>query len=358
MKYYLFEASRNIGGSMTAGVKARCDVEDILAAEGYSRMTILQAEHPTDSTVNKMRASREIGSQWRQLCAKLKAGDVLVIQLPLSEHTLSFASVIAKLKRKGVKTVAVVHDLEKFRNSKFNTSLIRGWKGRIRMYLEETAALKHFDKMIVHNPRMAALVENMGYRKDQIVSLDIFDYVIPQEIPTERVGAPNGVIIAGNLSQGKAGYAYQLPSDESVTFSLYGVNYSGTAGGNIRYHGAFDPGILPFVLNGKFGLVWDGPLADTCGGIHGEYLRINNPHKTSLYLASGFPVIIWKEAALAAFIQENGIGICVSSLSEIPQAIAAVSQEEYAQMRHNVATISPKLRSGHYLKTALHKCGH
>ena len=57
--------------------------------------------------------------------------------------------------------------------------------------------------------------------------------------------------------------------------------------------------------------------SETCKGSFGEYLRINNPHKTSLYLASGIPVIIWSKAALAEFIEKNKCGITVDSLYEI-----------------------------------------
>lgn len=355
MKYYIFEQSRNIGGSMTAGVKARCDVEDILAAEGYARITVLQSRYPRNTTANKIKASMETGKQWRELAKKLDADDILVVQLPLSEHTLEFGAVIARLKRKGVKTFAVVHDLEKLRNMKAHNT-IRAWKGHIRNFLEETWALRNFSKIIVHNEKMFEMMAEMGYPKEQLVSLDIFDYVIAQEIEAERVGDPEGIIIAGNLLESKAGYVYKLPEDDRVKFSLYGVNYTGTANANTAYYGAFDPGILPFVLNGKYGLVWDGPEASTCSGIHGEYLRINNPHKTSLYLAAGFPVIIWEEAALAAFVRKNGVGICVKSLDQIPAVLSNVSDDDYIRLRSNVEKLSHKLRNGGFLKAALGQC--
>ena len=356
MKYYIFEQSRNIGGSMTAGVKARCDVEDILAAEGYARITVLESRYPRNSTGNKIKASMETGRQWWELSKNLKRDDVLVVQLPLSEHTLEFGAVIAQLKRKGVKTVAIVHDLEKLRNMKAHNT-IKAWKGHIRNYLEETWALRNFTKIIVHNDKMLALMEQMGYRKEQMVALKIFDYVISQEVDAEKAGDPDGIIIAGNLLESKAGYVYKLPEDDRVKFSLYGVNYTGTAKANTEYLGAFDPGVLPFALQGKYGLVWDGPDANTCGGIHGEYLRINNPHKTSLYLASGFPVIIWSQAALADFVLENNVGICVDSLDQIPDAVASVGEDTYLLMKTNAEILSKKLRDGEFLKSALKECG-
>ncbi|NRO11242.1 Beta-1,6-galactofuranosyltransferase WbbI [Lactobacillus helveticus] len=48
----------------------------------------------------------------------------------------------------------------------------------------------------------------------------------------------------------------------------------------------------------------------------GNYLRYNDPHKLSLYLASGIPVIIWKKAAEAKFVEENKVGITVDSLED------------------------------------------
>lgn len=62
------------------------------------------------------------------------------------------------------------------------------------------------------------------------------------------------------------------------------------------WHGSFKPEESPEHLQG----VWDGDSVDTCAGNTGAYLRYNNPHKTSLYLACGMPVIVWKEAAIAA----------------------------------------------------------
>lgn len=49
---------------------------------------------------------------------------------------------------------------------------------------------------------------------------------------------------------------------------------------------------LPGALVQSFGLVWDGNSMDTCTGNYGSYLRINDPHKVSLYLSSGLPIIV------------------------------------------------------------------
>ena len=104
---------------------------------------------------------------------------------------------------------------------------------------------------------------------------------------------------------------------------------------------------------GDFGLVWDGFSVDACTGDFGEYLKYNNPHKTSLYIRCELPVIIWDQAALAAFVRNNGIGICVASLAELDSVLEGLTSEQYAVMKRNVAVISERLSAGYYIRKAL-----
>ena len=49
---------------------------------------------------------------------------------------------------------------------------------------------------------------------------------------------------------------------------------------NIIHKGVFKPEELPRVLDGSYGLVWDGDSLDECSGNIGEYLKINKNPKT------------------------------------------------------------------------------
>ncbi len=100
-------------------------------------------------------------------------------------------------------------------------------------------------------------------------------------------------------------------------------------------------------------MVWDGDSAHTCSGMYGEYLKINNPHKASLYLASNFPIIVWSQSALADFVKRNDCGIIIDSLFEIAGALENMDEERYQQFLENSRKIGEKIRQGHYLKTAL-----
>ena len=144
MKYYLLELSRNIGGPMTAGIKAREDVEEILLQAGYADVRLLSSRFARTNAANKLLASFETGAQWKRIVKLLQPGDVLAVQLPPSENTLYLGAAVKKLRNKGVKTIAIVHDLETVRFALMKK--VRAWKRRLRIYLEETVALRYFDR--------------------------------------------------------------------------------------------------------------------------------------------------------------------------------------------------------------------
>ncbi len=136
----------------------------------------------------------------------------------------------------------------------------------------------------------------------------------------------------------------------------YGVNFEGKTSNDITFNGDLDPEELVNVLQGSFCLVWDGNDITSCTGVYGEYFKINNPHKTLLYIAAGFPVIIWSGAALKDFIVNNGLGIAIDSLEELNEENSNISEYEYKVMCENTQKIGELIRSGHYLKTAVGKC--
>ena len=154
------------------------------------------------------------------------------------------------------------------------------------------------------------------------------------------------------MAQEKAGYLYGLPSEPS--YNLYGVGFDESrALANETYFGSFLPDELPAALEGGFGLVWDGDSAETCSGVFGEYLRYNNSHKASLYLASGFPLVVWKQSALSHFVLENGCGIAVESLHDLKTTIENLSESDYQGLVENAKHIGEKIRKGFYLTSAL-----
>lgn len=280
--------------------------------------------------------------------AALGEGDVLLVQFPLVAHTVFTGRIMRECQRRGARVVLVVHDLETLR------AALRGDAGplrRLRLLLEEQSALKAADYVVAHNASMTGLLESeCGVSSERILTLGIFDYLMPDGHGggSCRCELEGPLVVSGNLSPDKAAYAYSLPGD--IPFNLYGVGYAGEGRENVSYFGSFAPDDLPGVIEGSFGVVWDGESCETCSGVYGEYLRVNNPHKTSSYLAMGLPVLIWDQAALAPFILENGLGMAAPSIAEGWRRVQEMTVLEYEGMRRRVKEMSEKLRGGYFTK--------
>lgn len=119
--------------------------------------------------------------------------------------------------------------------------------------------------------------------------------------------------------------------------------------------GFFSQTDLPHHLNEGFGLIWDGNSLNSCTGAMGDYLKINNPHKTSLYLASGIPVFIWSKAALADFVKSNDVGFVIDEISDIESIFNELDEKKYIELKENVANIQGKIVNGYFTSSALEK---
>lgn len=357
MKYYSKEYWVNDKVQKTAGVKARDDLDAVMASIGYQELAVYYSDEKGGASGNplaKFKKQLSIYNSLKKSYSPLQRGDILFIQFPLNQTTVFYRFLIRRMRARGVHLIFLIHDLQSLRHGRLaTTSRLK----KIKTSFGETAVLRNANRVIVHNSLMLKRLADMGVPEDKMIPLEMFDYLIPRFDPARRTGKTGRskpVIIAGNLRPHKAAYAYHLP--DSCAFNLYGVDYSGELNKGSQYFGAFPPDEVPYVMEGSFGLVWDGDTADTCSGTFGEYLKINNPHKTSLYLAAGIPVAIWKQAALADFIVKNNAGIAVDSLHDLRAAIDRLTDAEYAEMVKNAERIGERLRDGAYTKEAVRRC--
>ena len=348
MKYFLKEEFLKDSGARNAGNKARNDVEEIVKREGYQPLLLTVEDWYQMGTV---KAQQHKAKALAQAFSQLKSGDQLLIQFPMLHHSFFTTRLVRKIQRRGVKVYFVIHDLEALRYANLDTVPL---KHKIRVHLQESSLLKVADGVIAHNPIMKSVLVEKGIPEHKLVSLEIFDYLIPNYQEKDGLSKGQPIIVAGNLAQEKAGYLYQLPARPA--YNLYGVGFDESrALANETYFGSFLPDELPAALEGGFGLVWDGDSAETCSGVFGEYLRYNNSHKASLYLAAGFPLVVWKQSALSHFVLENGCGIAVESLHDLSQAIEQLDDQGYQDLLVNAKRIGQKIRNGSYLTNALNK---
>lgn len=350
MKWIIREQQKK-ESAFNAGSKARNDVDAILIAEGYKPLIANSELDESQESVKKICLQFTRFLEWKRCFSKLKRGDTVVIQYPVRNHTLFFGNALKMVEKKGVKIIGILHDLESLRLAISENSPVIS---KIRFKIEEISALKFFSFIIVHNEHMKKAIHNyFNIPMEKMVNLDIFDYLYNPEVEEEHAIFGGSILIAGNLDKNKCGYIYDLPKD--VQFDLYGANYDNniSQGDNIHYMGKAKPDDLPNRLRGSFGLVWDGPVTNTCDGIYGEYLKYNNPHKASLYLAAGLPIIVWRQSALSDFVILHGCGIMVDDLNMLELELTNLSLEDYGKMAYSAAEIGKNIRKGSYLRKAV-----
>lgn len=315
--------------------KAKSDIDEIVKGMGFRSLTPVRKKKDMIS-----RFVTKAGGVFRIL-TWLKRDDVLFLQYPMKK----FYKIACRFAHwKGAKVVTVIHDLGAFRRHKLTPE-------------QENRRLSQTDFIIVHNEKMKEHLLSKGCRS-RLTCLGIFDYLsqtVPQVYPVPH--HPWTVVYAGGLGKWRNGFLYQVDAYiRDWTLVIYGKGFEkeyATDWKHIIYHGFLDSEHFVAQVEADFGLVWDGDSVDGCSGDWGEYLRVNNPHKTSFYLRSGLPVIVWSQSAMAPFIQEHKVGICVESLADIDKALNELTTEHYQIMKENALKMGQLLGEGYFIKRAL-----
>lgn len=325
MKYYIEIGTIN---------KAKRDIEIIAGRLGYVNLTRLNfGRGGVARFLTKLVSVSSI-------LFRLHRGDVLLLQYPMKKF-FKIASVFAHFK--GAAVVTVIHDLGAFRRRKLTPE-------------KENRRLSAVDVLIVHNGTMKTYLLEHGFR-GRIQCLEIFDY-LSESRPGNSTLTPRPwrIVYAGNLGRRRNDFLYNMDKcTREWNLDLYGKGFepSECSNPNLHYHGFMPSDEFISKVQAHFGLVWDGGSTEECTGAWGEYLKINDPHKTSFYLRAGIPVIVWSKAAMAPFIIKENVGIAVNSLEDIAGVLSALTPEQYATMRRSAAEMGRRLGNGHYITSML-----
>lgn len=341
-KYQVWE---NIVITNTAGSKARYDVREIAGKLGYEIIKV--HSHEMKSTTRKCN-DKLILDEWNRLFNSIPDRAIMMIQSPVLYDTKLVEDIHLQMKlKKGIRFIYIIHDLETLRKIY-----------DMELYKDEIDFLKKIgDFFIVHNDKMGKYLVEQGFNTSKICSLQIFDYLFEARNPA-KVQYDKSITIAGNLSLQKSPYLLSLRELNFIKIHLYGANYSGKIAERselIEYHGAVSAEDLPELLNKGFGLIWDGDNINTCSGTTGQYLQYNNPHKLSLYLSAGMPVIIWSGAAAAEFVNKYQVGFTVDSLYDLKDIFERISEEQYKHYAENARNIATLLKAGVFTQNAIER---
>lgn len=339
MKYYFTEYNKM--QYYNASNKAREDVNKILQKKGYKFLPFY------DNSKNKFLRTIEIVFFLKKLKNILKQGDELFLQYPYFKPKINMILMkkIVKIKEKNnIKITCLIHDL-------FSLRELTNTNGKE----DEINLLNYFDNIICHNDKMKEFLKNSGL-KSNILVLWPFDYLYNKNIIEHSYDKSNiKIIIAGNLSAHKSEFLYKLKESSRLIYNLYGIGYNNQNRTDIIYKGKFHPDELIDHLDGNYGLVWDGNDTKTCSGTFGEYLRYNNPHKFSLYIAAGIPLIVWKESALANYVIKNNLGLVVENLDDLDSILAKTSIDDYIKYKNSVLKVRDEIINGNHLISCLNQ---
>ncbi|MDR3118500.1 MAG: galactofuranosyltransferase [Mediterranea sp.] len=315
--------------------KARADVDKIMQGMGFENVGF-----PRPSFRHKVTDFLVTLAGVVKAPFSIRKGDVLCLPYNIRKYYV-FLCKAAHLR--GGKVVTLIHDLSSFYRKHVSGE-------------DEIKRLSHSDYLIAHNETMKRWLEDNGC-KVPVGVLGIFDY-LSAKAPADKPAPaqPYKVLYAGTLNSRKNKFLYGLEDHiRSFRFSLYGKGFDWDAvkeKDKFDYKGFVSSDTLVASADGDFGLVWDGNSIYSCDGPRGAYMQYNNPHKYSLYMRCGLPVIIWEKAAMAVFTRENNTGICISSLDRLDEALSKITPEQYGEMKRNAAAVGQRLSEGYYFKRA------
>jgi hypothetical protein len=327
--YISFEKQNN------AGSKAIEDCTKILTEAGYQDLNIHL------SLSSGKRYLLQLFSSVIRLLFQIKSNSILAIQYPLLSGNKEFKFILRALRLKKAKVFCIVHDIESLRYSKDDSYKTK----------KEIELLNSYDALVVHNEEMKTWLINQGIIR-HMVTLSVFDYLYTagsSQCPMASMDL-NSIVFAGNLS--KSLFIYLL-GDIQKEFKIFGPNFLDDRNNtkNLSWMGSYPTDQIVAKLNGAFGLLWDGQDIDKLDEKLGNYLKYNSPHKVSLYIAAGIPVIAPKSSAIGKFVEENEIGFLINDVYDLNTV--KITSEVYERYKLNIQTLCNRVRNGFYTHKAI-----
>lgn len=330
MTHYLI--STDVKQANNAGYKAKQDIihimDDCVPIYIPSKLRIMNSLHYLTIGMKK-------------LLLPIKEEDEVIVQFPLEGFyplsILWMKALYKQLSLKKVHIITIVHDLDGLR---YNDNKKRQ---------NDVEILNYSDDIIVHSEAMKKWLIDAGVTKNMII-LEMFDYLTNDyELPSSL---EQKIVFAGNLNKSPF-----LKQETLFNLDVFGpCDFVDQLPKNIQYHGSVSPDkLVQYISKYAFGLVWDGESLDEISGNTGHYLKYNAPHKFSLYLAAGVPVITWKEAAIADIIEKYQLGIVVESLNNLMPKLNQMTDMQYQQIRNNVYHVRQKVLNGKHILESMDK---
>ena len=194
MEYYTHVRLKN---EYHAGNKATDDIADICKKMGMRELSFPKLIETNNKVLFKLWILFVSLYYWLKYYFKLKDGDILLFQHPMygARMTRRF---VPKIKRKGCKCIAIIHDLESLRNSANEAYIVSNKTAQ----LADDFMLRQFDAVICHNKIMHNYLIGRGFDENRVVDLVLFDYLTDSDKSLNYKNDQRySVTIAGNLTK-------------------------------------------------------------------------------------------------------------------------------------------------------------
>lgn len=322
------------GNTFDATRQAKSDIATIAQQTGYQVTNIFRYIDTNETAQAKL--ARIDG-----ITAAIAAGDVVVYQYPSLNSPTFEDYFLNRMHERHIKVICLIHDVFAFREP-----------NRLKEF-DEIGYFNRADVLIVHNRIMGAALRDLGVTTPMVCQ-PLLDSLDSTHEPDRYLSTPDNfsrsVVFAGNLIKftSLGDWHYQTP------ITVFGFAHDDlvaklNADPKVDYRGRRWQWDLVQELPRMFGLAWDS------NGIYAynTYTQYNHPHKVSMYLAHGLPVIVWKKAAVANFIVANHLGLALDSLDDLDAAIANVTDEQISDLLAHVNRFGALIRDGWFTRQAL-----
>lgn len=333
-KKYIIGPDMNING-VFAGNKFPRDIITICQKEGYEPIYVAEGH-------SKLMAWKYL-HDWNNL-QKIESNSIAVFIDQVSPR-ITRRMVYSTLKRKNVAIIPLLEDIDPLRSSEMTPTQKK----------RELNRLHQAKYIISQNRKESKLLENMGFDVPKI-ELNVLDF-LSDKIDSSKKEKNNKwkVCYGGNLTEQQSGFLKEIKESDSVEYYIYGKGeVSKQLPKGAIYKGSFSAENCVGNLEGNWGLVWNGQsLEINLRDNKSTYYNYVSPHKFSMYILCGMPLIVYSGSAMAEFVQKNKCGIIIDKLDQIPKRLNLVSNTAYQEMHQNVLEIAQKISSGFFTKEVL-----
>ncbi|MDF7627364.1 sugar transferase [Lactobacillaceae bacterium L1_55_11] len=304
-------------------LKAKDDYQQIARQNGWEILDLIRYN---DARFDDQVRQEKI-QEW---LAPVAAGDLVLHQFP-SYMSADFEQEFqAAIQARGAQAAILIHDLEPLRVEKDPA-----WEYNL---------LKKTDLIVTHSVYMDQALAAHGI-SGPFIHQELFDYLGE---PASWAQFQPLINFAGTFQKSPWLKQYQGPDLElfgSLPKKWREVNWPAAA----HYQGNWSPTEILSQFQSGFGLVWDSDFADRH---YQDYTRYNAPHKASLYLRAGLPLIAWSQSYLGQLIEQNHWGLTIDDLADLDQ-INQVTSDQYQAFQENIIPVSQALKEGRYSQRVL-----